>query len=181
MKQNNSPLPHRKTISLSEKTSGIYGPFPELITSPGIEKIVVFPVEPRAARRMTRKQLQMAMAPEHKLPPKSRAVAQGIKAYMGYKATLQALAMQGRFTMPVANFSMNFFIETAKEERWEMPHLDTPDLDNMIKALKDALCKDDRRIYRYRDSGKFWTKPGDGRIEITIYRNTVWPSMLPKS
>lgn len=39
------------------------------------------------------------------------------------------------------------------------PHKQTPDLDNLIKALLDALFKDDSHIYNYTAS-KYWDTLG---------------------
>lgn len=56
----------------------------------------------------------------------------------------------------------------SKKKRREFvvsPHQQKPDIDNLAKAVMDALCKDDARIYKLTAS-KFWSdRPG---IEIVV-------------
>jgi len=50
-------------------------------------------------------------------------------------------------------------------------HIYTPDIDNVVKAVKDALSgnafEDDRQVCKYLEVGKFWTH-GEARTEIII-------------
>ena len=49
------------------------------------------------------------------------------------------------------------------------PHLLKPDLDNLVKAFKDALCVNDSHVYKYKDIEKIW---GDeGKIIIKETKN----------
>lgn len=45
----------------------------------------------------------------------------------------------------------------------DMPHQQKPDIDNLSKAVMDALCKDDARIYDLHAT-KYWAT--SGAIEI---------------
>ena len=47
------------------------------------------------------------------------------------------------------------------------PHQQTPDLDNLLKALCDAVHKEDKHIWQY-SAGKVWAETG--YIEITTER-----------
>lgn len=54
-----------------------------------------------------------------------------------------------------------------------IPYTSKPDLDNLIKAVKDAIkniaWKDDAQVYGYGDLGKFYVeKDGRPRVELTI-------------
>lgn len=40
------------------------------------------------------------------------------------------------------------------------PHVGKPDLDNLLKGLKDVFCKDDSHVHTYRDIKKVWGKAG---------------------
>jgi len=40
------------------------------------------------------------------------------------------------------------------------PHTQTPDLDNLIKAFKDALLKNDSAVWRYGPMTKVWDYEG---------------------
>ena len=46
------------------------------------------------------------------------------------------------------------------------PHQQTPDLDNYVKALSDALNKDDSTIWHYAGLTKRWAFEGSIEIEI---------------
>jgi Holliday junction resolvase RusA-like endonuclease len=48
----------------------------------------------------------------------------------------------------------------SKKKKREMngrPHQQTPDLDNLIKAVKDALASDDSHVYKYPHAEKRWS------------------------
>jgi Holliday junction resolvase RusA-like endonuclease len=56
----------------------------------------------------------------------------------------------------------------SKKKRNELngkPHTQRPDLDNLIKAFKDALCEDDSHVHTYYNMRKIWGE--DGKIIIT--------------
>lgn len=60
-----------------------------------------------------------------------------------------------------------------KSPTGEIPHLAKPDLDNLIKGLKDALkgvlWSDDALVYKYDDCGKYYcAKGGQPRVELTL-------------
>jgi len=51
----------------------------------------------------------------------------------------------------------------SKKKRAEMrgkPHQQRPDLDNLIKAFKDALCEDDSHVHTYFEMKKIWGDVG---------------------
>lgn len=41
-----------------------------------------------------------------------------------------------------------------------LPHQQKPDLDNLIKAVKDALAEDDSHVYLYHRASKVWGREG---------------------
>ncbi len=43
-----------------------------------------------------------------------------------------------------------------QEKMLGTPHLQTPDLDNLMKGFKDALLSEDKGVYEYKYCGKFW-------------------------
>jgi len=56
----------------------------------------------------------------------------------------------------------------SKKKREQMhgqPHQQRPDLDNLLKALADAIYEDDCRIWNYRSISKRWGN--EGLIAIT--------------
>ena len=67
---------------------------------------------------------------------------------------------------PESGAAITFFLpmpkswsEKKKEAMAHKPHLQRPDLDNLIKALADAVHKDDSRIWDFSCS-KFWARAG---------------------
>lgn len=57
-----------------------------------------------------------------------------------------------------------------KNEHFAMPHKQKPDVDNMAKAVMDALLKDDSGVYHISVT-KFWAY--EGGIEITARKGGV--------
>lgn len=54
-----------------------------------------------------------------------------------------------------------------------VPHMGRPDLDNLLKSTLDALkgitWMDDKQIYTYQDTGKWYVeRNGQPRVEITV-------------
>lgn len=47
-----------------------------------------------------------------------------------------------------------------KEEMYLKPHKQTPDLDNLVKAFKDVLLKQDSMVWCYVSITKVWGKEG---------------------
>lgn len=54
--------------------------------------------------------------------------------------------------------------QKKKEAMWLTPHRQRPDLDNLIKAVKDSLLKEDSCVYMYPQAIKMWDY--DGEIEL---------------
>lgn len=59
----------------------------------------------------------------------------------------------------------------SKKRKTEMlgkPHQVKPDIDNLLKAVMDALCENDSYIYEVQYLGKFWSEtPGIEIVNIT--------------
>ena len=109
-----------------------------------------------------------------------------LEKYNAYKEEVRYWVDKKQFIVPAGHFAMWFYIPFPKSwrpaKRLEMagkPHMSTPDLDNMIKALFDSLMPrrnrilgqkgaDDRRIHLYL-AGKIWVPPGEERIDIVEY------------
>jgi Holliday junction resolvase RusA-like endonuclease len=56
------------------------------------------------------------------------------------------------------------YTKKKKQQLLNQPHVIKPDLDNLIKAFKDALCKDDSHVWKYREMQKIWGE--DGKIIV---------------
>jgi len=98
-----------------------------------------------------------------------------------YKAAVQLAAGQAMAT-PLAGplvVTFRFYLPRPqslmkrKSPTGPIPHTSKPDLDNLVKSTADCLSSiawvDDRQIYSYADSGKWYAeKGGQSRVEIDI-------------
>lgn len=130
--------------------------------------LAVFDIEPMGAPRMTRSD-KWKLDPNHK-NPKSRQ-RKVVGRYFAFRANIIAQAQKQGFTMPSNGFHVIFILpmphswaDKKKNQMYCAPHQQKPDCDNMIKAVKDSLCKDDAHIWDYRIT-KYWGKAG----KILIY------------
>lgn len=91
-------------------------------------------------------------------------------AVMKYRAFADKLRAEAKRTglVPVADgMEMIFYLPMpaswSKKKRQKMshaPHQQKPDLDNLVKAVFDALCADDSHIWRLRGVSKRWAHEG---------------------
>lgn len=96
------------------------------------------------------------------------------KRYWSYKEDLLACCEeQGLTDIPAHIKRLSFFMQMpktwSKVKRNEMcgkDHADRPDLDNLLKAFQDCLCKQDQHICRIKDLSKVWEY--NGKIEIEL-------------
>lgn len=98
-----------------------------------------------------------------------------VQNYWNYKDVLKGFSLRDKYV--VSNpLSLIFVLpmpiswSNKKCERMvTQPHTQKPDLDNLIKAFKDALCIDDSHIYAYDHIRKVWGY--EGKILIVDYTN----------
>jgi Holliday junction resolvase RusA-like endonuclease len=123
-------------------------------------KVYVFDIDPNPKPRMTRADRW-----------KKRPI---VNTYWAFKdlLTLQANRL-GLKTLPGSIKSLIFVIpmsqswsEKKKIKYDKTPHIQKPDLDNLLKALQDCLCKDDSHIWSIGKMSKVWGRKG--QILITI-------------
>lgn len=67
-----------------------------------------------------------------------------------------------RFTIPMPR-SWSLILKANSNGQ---PHLQTPDLDNLIKALQDCLCSQDKHIWQICNIEKRWGEKGSILIVI---------------
>ena len=92
--------------------------------------------------------------------------SQTAKRYYAYCDALRALATAQRYT-PGETLSLTFVLpmpaswtKTQRRARNGQPHQQKPDLDNLIKAFKDALYQNDAIVYAYGMMQKMWGETG---------------------
>jgi Holliday junction resolvase RusA-like endonuclease len=84
----------------------------------------------------------------------------------------RAFADELRLRCKTANFELGDILDAvfiipmpkswSKKKRFEMdgkPHQQKPDIDNIEKAIQDALCPEDSHIYKHR-TVKVWGQKG---------------------
>jgi len=87
-----------------------------------------------------------------------------VKKYWQYKDLLKLLAPKN---IDWESLSVTFLIPMpiswSKKKCKKMngtPHLQTPDLDNLVKALQDCLLSNDAAVWHYSDIRKIWGESG---------------------
>jgi Holliday junction resolvase RusA-like endonuclease len=111
-------------------------------------------IEPVAKPRMTRRDVWLK-------PPRKP-----VSAYRQYADALKTFALRDRYfvTTPLSLiFVMSMPKSWSGKKRERMcgePHTSKPDLDNLIKAFKDALCENDSFVHTYGGMKKVWGEEG---------------------
>lgn len=90
---------------------------------------------------------------------------------MRYRAFADELRLLWGVSNVPDRISLTFFIPMPyswsakkKEEMRLMPHHQKPDIDNLVKAVLDAMCEDDSYIYAIR-AEKYWDDTGSIEVE----------------
>ena len=111
-------------------------------------KDIIFKIKPCPKPRMTR-------ADTWKKRP-------CVLRYFAFKHKLNILAKQLNY-IPGDTLAVTFVLEMPKswsKKKKELmngkPHQQKPDLDNMVKAFKDALLKEDSHVHTYSYMHKRW-------------------------
>jgi Holliday junction resolvase RusA-like endonuclease len=94
--------------------------------------------------------------------------------YYAFKDELRLWANKfGLQTLPDSIEMLTFVVpmpqswsEKKKIQHDKTPHRQKPDLDNMLKALQDCLCTDDKHIWQIKNLSKMWGRTGKILIEI---------------
>jgi Holliday junction resolvase RusA-like endonuclease len=72
--------------------------------------------------------------------------------------------------------------DTKRAEMLGQPHQQKPDISNLLKALEDAVVKDDSKIWHYAAQSKTWGE--EGSIEIITqeerYQVNAGPAFSPE-
>lgn len=100
------------------------------------------------------------------------APSKQVQRYYAYCNELRRQAKKLGYEISIP-LSITFIIPMAKS--WSkkkklanngQKHEQTPDLDNLIKAFKDALCKSDAHVWQYGGMKKIWGEEGKIIVEV---------------
>lgn len=113
---------------------------------------IIFPVIPCPKPRMTQSDKYKSRPP--------------VIRYRNFQNAICHYANQFRYQVS-GELSITFIIPfpesytiKAKNKLRGNPHTIKPDLDNLIKAFKDALCKNDSFVWKYKMMEKIWGDEG---------------------
>ncbi len=114
--------------------------------------LCVLEVEPIAKPRMTRRD-KWARRP-------------CVLRYWDFCDQLRAAAVKAQYN-PSNELSLVFVLPmpsswSARKKKGMLgkPHQQKPDLDNLVKAFKDAMLKEDKTVHRYNFMQKIWGETG---------------------
>ncbi len=137
----------------------------------GAKKVFTVRGEPVAAPRMTQGQVKLLRIPDYKLDKKALTVKARIKRYLQYKDMVGLVAkIEGKcrdaYEGAVA-LKINFVFEGNPFES----HTGKPDLDNLVKAMKDGLkgiaYKDDKQVV-FTEAGKEYGPEAKACVEVVF-------------
>lgn len=135
-------------------------------------KIITLNVTPKPKMRMVRSDKFLIGANELRMGKARLARKRSLEAYWNYKKELEWLAKEYGFKIGTP-LSIHFYLPMPEswsaKKRAEMngkSHESTPDLDNMIKAVKDCLTEQDSAVHTYGEMKKIWAV--EGRIDFLI-------------
>jgi Holliday junction resolvase RusA-like endonuclease len=153
-------IPSLKDLEILDPVTVTYVPFKQVIASAQVKERKQFTVKvcPMGAPRMTRRDKW-----------KSRPV---VERYFAYRDVIRAAVgdipvvpdrVECAFHIPMPpSWSNKKALEMAGK-----PHRQRPDKDNIEKGLFDSLFLEDGGVWS-GEQHKYWCKPGEERIEITM-------------
>lgn len=137
------------------------------------QKKYILEITPQTHVRATQGDRILFRIGKQKLRPAGLKRLLRLERYNEYKLSVSALAKQKKFEFPGYGASIKFFLpvpKTWKKYKKEQMHMRfnmaRPDLDNLLKALKDSLLHEDKEIAHY-EAAKYWVNQEQGWIEIT--------------
>ena len=97
----------------------------------------------------------------------------GVVRYRAYRDEVILQKNKMKFEMPDAGSSVIFFLpmpkswsKKKKEAMLHQPHQQTPDVDNLLKAFLDSVCKGgDEHVYSVKVS-KLWAREGEILVDV---------------
>lgn len=102
-----------------------------------------------------------------------------LEKYNNYKVNLLAECKRHGFKMPSQGASICFYVpvprswsKKKKKQYHGTLHQSKPDLSNLLKAMEDAICEEDKYIAHYGEISKRWVDFDCGWIEVWIQEPT---------
>ncbi len=148
---------------------------------------VVLNITPETNVRSTKGDKIYFRIPIDELRPDGLKRRLRLEKYNNYKVNLLAECKRKRFMLPPQGATICFFIpvpqkswsKKKKKQYHGKLHQSKPDLKNLLTALEDAVCGEDKYIAHYGGLSKRWVDFPFGWIEITITEPTEELIMPP--
>lgn len=138
------------------------------------QKFFILKVSPQTHVRATQNDKILFRIPEEELFPEGLLRKKRLQKYNQYKADLFEASREVKFIMPESNSWVQFYVpvprswtKKKKDAHHMEPHQSKPDNDNLIKAMKDAIMKEDKKVWDYRIT-KRWVNLEEGYIKIIV-------------
>lgn len=129
-------------------------------------------ISPQTHVRSTQSDAIFFRIPEHKLLPSGLKRKRRLQKYNAYKIAVRDYCDLNSIVIPESESHIIFYIPVPRSWRPSkkalhhlQPHQSKPDLDNLIKALKDAVMKEDKSVWDYKLT-KLWINQDEGYTEI---------------
>jgi Holliday junction resolvase RusA-like endonuclease len=117
-----------------------------------MDDVLRLDVEPLGKPRMTQRDKWM------KRPPVVRYHL--FCQHLGYLANEHNYQVEERLSLTFVLPMPKSWSKKKQSAMLGQPHQTKPDLDNLIKAFKDALCSDDSFVHTYEKVTKVWGEQG---------------------
>lgn len=145
-------------------------------------KKVILNITPQTNVRATQSDRVFFRIPRAQLRPDGLKRLLRLERYNEYKVSVLALAKQKGFFIPAQGASFRFYIPVPPSWRPSKKrlmhgklHQARPDLDNLIKAVFDAMLVEDKHI-AHIEAAKFWVDSENGWIEIVMVE-PIYPTL----
>lgn len=144
------------------------------------KKKIILPITPQTHIRSTQGDRIFFRIPRNKLNPPGLARLKRLERYNEYKASLLTLARKHKLRFPEQGLEINFYFPVTKS--WSnfkkqnshlKGHTLKPDLSNILKAVEDALLKEDKMIFHYAGLSKRWVNQEQGYIEFIYHTPSI--------
>jgi Holliday junction resolvase RusA-like endonuclease len=136
-------------------------------------KKTILAITPQTHVRATQGDKVFFRIPREQLRPAGLKRLLRLERYNQYKVDLLAEAKRNRFVFPPEGAALTFFIpvprswsKKKKRAHHGKLHQAKPDLDNLLKAMLDALIVEDKYICHYGELAKRWVDFEEGWIEV---------------
>ena len=130
-------------------------------------KTYIIPINPMPAPRMVYSDRYGKKGKRRPVVMKYHTYKDSLRLEHGINFGHKDCEIELMFEMPMPKS----WSEETKAGAYLQPHQQTPDIDNLVKGFLDAVCEDDRHIYKI-SAIKIWSDRG--RIICRVFEKQGW-------